>query len=85
MEKVIFRKFTSTDEIIAFFPDTQKDCSKPYFVMSYMHIGQHGEVDYNGLLNNTVLASPEEYKPLKEELESIGYKLSIKRRMSHGK
>ena len=39
-----------------------------------MQIGQHADADYYEVIRATKLAKPEEYKELKQELESIGYK-----------
>ena len=77
--RVVFRKWRSDKEIIALFPDIianhRGHCS------SYMHIGQHGAADYQGVVGRTVLARPEEYKELETELKGIGYlPKSIKRR-----
>ena len=72
---VIFRKFKDGD-IIAIFPelvgtDNLGTC------MSYQHIGQHGSCDL-GIIYDTKLATDEEYKDLKDELEhSIGYNLRV--------
>lgn len=68
--KVNFRKFKDGD-IIALFPEIQETNK---YVDSYMHIGQHGNADYNGVIKNTTPATKEEYKPLLEELLYIGYK-----------
>jgi len=77
---VIFRKFKSEQDIIAFFPQQVN----PYngLMMSYQHIGQHGEADYKGLLSITVLASKDEYLPLLIELQKIygECKLNIKQK-----
>jgi hypothetical protein len=76
--KVIFRKFKKdcngsryplSEDIIAFLPEIKE--VNPSMMMSYMHIGQHGEADYYGLLRDTVLASQVEYMPLLKELEGI--------------
>ncbi len=75
--KVIFRVFKEGD-VIALFPselaDNRGNC------MSYMHIGQHGAADYNGLVRTTRLATEAEYKALARELTSIGYNLEIRTR-----
>lgn len=72
MTRVIFRKWKDSGNIIAFFPDTVNDCNYS-FIMSYEHLGQHGEADYNGLLPLTKRATRVEYYPLLQELQSIGY------------
>lgn len=67
--KVVFRKFKSDGEIIALFPQTLYS----RYVTSYMHIGQHGDADYHWCIRISKPATPEEYKPLLNELKSIGY------------
>jgi hypothetical protein len=73
--KVIFRKFKKDShgikggEVIAFLPEI-KEVNRG-MMMSYMHIGQHGEADYYGCLKITVLASQVEYMPLLKELQGI--------------
>lgn len=77
--KVIFRKFNN-GEIIAIFPETLQngECD------SYMHIGQHGACT-SGIPSFTKLAKPSEYRDLKKELESIGYKLKIVKKIMREK
>jgi hypothetical protein len=81
---VIFRRFKNDSTIIALFPYIKWNSSSTY-CSSYMHVGQHGEADYVGLLDNTVLAKPSEYKALKKELESIGYNLIVRKRKGNRK
>ena len=50
--------------------------------MPYMHIGQHSAASYGLILQETRLATEEEYAPLQKELEAIGYNLKIQRRRS---
>lgn len=75
--KVIFRKFRD-GQIIALFPEDRNGG----FVGSYMHDGQHGDAD-PFIVYSTKLATPEEYAPLKKELEGIGYVLDVRKRMQH--
>lgn len=77
-DRVIFRKWKDTGEIIAFIPEAPANYG---MCLSYMHIGQHGEADYYYCLSITIPATPDEYKNLLEELQSIGYDLTVKRRM----
>jgi hypothetical protein len=77
---VIFRKFVCDGSIIALFPEVQAIDSRSC-CQSYMHVGQHGQAAYE-LTNQTKLAFPEEYAVLKAELESIGYDLVIRKRIS---
>jgi len=76
---VIFRKFKD-GAVIALFPEIQADrcCSS---CQSYLHVGQHGAANYD-LVNKSKLASPKEYEDLKKELESIGYDLTIRKRIN---
>ena len=75
--KVVFRKFKG--EIIALFPyEKWSDglCS------SYMHIGQHGGADLSHCLRASKAVKEEDYKDLLAELESVGYNLTIIKRVS---
>lgn len=82
MERVIFRTFDDSDEVIAFLPDAEANAG---LMMSYMHIGQHGEADYIHCMTKTHLAYPNEYTSLKNELESLGYELDAKVRLTRNK
>jgi alkylated DNA nucleotide flippase Atl1 len=66
--KVVFRKFKEGD-VIALFCNSANDCT-PGNVMSYQHVGQHGEASRQ-LGRNLKLATPEEYAPLLRELRAI--------------
>ena len=76
---VIFRKFKEGD-VIALFPEllanARGSCD------SFMHVGQHGAADYDGLIAMTMPATPEEYASLRKELENEPYKyvLDIRKR-----
>lgn len=61
--KVIFRK--KGNDVIAFLPEIEVNYGN---IMSYMHIGQHGEASYE-FYTETKKATEEEYKPLLEELK----------------
>lgn len=73
-DKVCFKKFEDGD-VIALFPYIPFD-NKGEARMSYMHVGQHGGASPE-LMEVLDAATEEEYRPLKEELESIGYKLEV--------
>lgn len=82
-QKVIFRKFKDGD-IIALLPGIPANIGR---VMSYMHIGQHGEAD-SLIVHDTKLAKPEEYADLLAELrwiyESDGdCELVVSQKMQH--
>ena len=73
--KVIFRVWKKEPKtVIAFFPEIHEG---NYCILSYEHLGQHGGAKYFGLISETRLAKPEEYKDLFSELELIGYNLKV--------
>lgn len=78
--KVIFRK-TKDGEIIAFFPEASANFGN---VLSYMHIGQHGEASME-FYQITKKATEAEYKPLLKELKVIyyDYNLIIKQKINY--
>lgn len=79
---VIFRKWKDTGDILALFPyDLGTD--DPYTCSSYEHMGQHGAADPQGCIQTTTRCTPEEYAPLKRELESLGYKLKPMSRLQY--
>lgn len=78
--KVIFRMFQG--EVLALFPAEASTVGQPQFCSSYAHIGQHSAADPIGVITDSRPASPDEYAPLKRELEQIGYTLDVKQRTS---
>lgn len=64
--KVIFRK-DKDGEIIAFFPEIEANYGR---ILSYMHIGQHGEADLE-YYQETKKATETEYQSLLTELKTI--------------
>lgn len=77
----VFRK-DPDGEVFALFPELE---GSPGFSMSYQHIGQHGSADYRLCIRRSEPAIPEEYADLKEELESIGYNLKIRKKWIRSK
>jgi len=68
--QIIFKKFKG--ETIALFYGTGNETSNPdKYIMSYMHMGQHGEA--HKTLKHCRNASRQEYQELRKELLSIGY------------
>lgn len=69
--KVIFRKsknpYTNEYEVVAFFPEIEANHGR---ILSYMHIGQHGEADL-GFYHETKKTTEAEYEPLLEELKTV--------------
>lgn len=75
---VIFRKWKDSGSVIAFMPTLPSDVQNWYHCDSYMHVGQHGGADYSRLISQTVLATEEEYRDLKAELERYPYFYNFK-------
>ena len=76
---VIFRKFKDGGDILAIFPEIISELTANT-CLSYQHVGQHGSCIPIALTDITTPATPEEYADLKEELESIGYNLTVKKK-----
>lgn len=76
---VIFRKWKEDGSIIALFPGLNDETgyANRGMCMSYMHIGQHGEADYEHVIRMTVPAEDTEYEDLYEELLGLGYDLKV--------
>lgn len=79
--RVVFRRWPKSQGggIIALFPDIPSDLAGR-FCLSYEHVGQHSGADYRGMIGSTRPAAPFEYRPLQDELTSIGYDLKIRSR-----
>lgn len=76
--RVHFRKF-ATGEVIALFPDDPE--GRRYdrtgsTIASFMHVGQHSPASAE-LIDVLDPATPDEYAPLKAELEGRGYRLQV--------
>lgn len=87
--KVIFRRLKKGQkEVIALFPEIHdSEDANETDVLSYMHVGQHGEANIALINRITRPATPSEYADLKRELESppYEYKLKVvKRRVTRG-
>lgn len=78
---VIFRTWPDGD-VVALFPELAGDVSG-WLCDSYMHVGQHGSANATMVIEATRPSTPEEYKPLLEELGRVGYeKLKIVKRQT---
>ncbi len=74
--KVVFLKWKEDGEIIALFPELNhaNNCANVGNIMSYMHMGQHGEASIELLKDRRLKAAkPQEYADLLTELGRIGY------------
>jgi len=80
--RVVFRNTMSWNggkECVAFLLDIPvSEDRMTTLVMSYMHIGQHGEAT-EGFYYECKPAQPEDYADLYKELISIGYDLKIRK------
>jgi hypothetical protein len=81
---VIFRVWDKRDGggVIALFPHLPGTVFDSRSCMSYEHVGQHGPADLAGVISRTRPATPEEYEPLRRELERApyNYELDIRER-----
>ena len=79
--KVLFlvnEKDPENSDLFAYFPE---ETSHGNYKTAYSHIGQHSSVSPE-YAKESRPATPEEYAPLKAELESIGYNLDVLNGMS---
>src|SRR3954471_10287653 len=76
---VLFRRFPDGD-IIALFPYLPAECLNAWPCQSYMQVGQHGAADPR-IVHDTRPARPHQYAALKAELERLGYRLALRRRV----
>jgi len=81
LTKVIFRRHKTSEEIMAIFPQLPGSPATNSCIC-YAHIGQHGTCFVNLIVKASVPLSEDEYAPLKKELEDIGYKLNIMKRIT---
>lgn len=79
-ENVIFKRepneYTDETDILAVFPDSIEQPGDEGRILTYSHVGQHGYASLE-YLEELEDATPEEYEPLKEELEGQGYVLNV--------
>ena len=78
---VVFRVWKDTGEVIALFPAMQEP---GYLCGSYARVGQHGAADYEGVVAQSRPATEEEYEDLHGELESLGYRLDVRKKKPIG-
>ena len=77
--KIIFKKDKETNEIVAFMPYDFQTWQGEF--TCYAHVGQHSYSCYD-YYRECKPATPEEYKDLKQELESIGYNVEVIKRIN---
>ena len=71
--RVIFRTYRKGGDVIALMPELEEAHG---LITCYQHLGQHGIADYQRVMADTRLSTPEERWPLQAELESIGYRVA---------
>ena len=71
------------EQPLALFPHNVADLRGN--VTCYAHTGQHSAADYDYTMKKSRPASYEEYEPLIEELQSIGYELEVIKRRNYNK
>ncbi len=67
--------------VVALFPELPADVLGR-FCLCYQHLGQHSSADTTVVIAQTRPAKPNEYAELKRELESIGYELDIREKVT---
>lgn len=77
---VIFR--TDKEGTFALFPEEVGNMHD-HTCLSYQHLGQHGTADLLGCIYTSRPAKEEQKRPLAQELQSIGYKLEERKRVSY--
>ena len=77
--KVIFRRFPENrgGDVIALFPELPGDDLHGHDCLSCQQVGQHGAACPGLVVSKTRGCTPEQYEPLKRELESLGYDLEV--------
>lgn len=77
---VVFRMYPRSQggDCLALFPRLSMPSG---LCMSYQSVGQHANADYNLCVRSTRPAKPHEYAELKRELESVGYRLRVVKRV----
>lgn len=78
---VVFRKWDGDGHILALFPELPSD-RYGHNCLSYQHVGQHSGAWYQGCIQNSRPATPEEYAPLHRELTRRGYRLVVRQKVS---
>lgn len=83
VDKVLFRKLLGIEgnPVMAVFPE-QPFCDVDYLCINFMHAGQPGGCNPKNVVNQSRPATPEEYAPLKQQLEDQGYTLDVRKRLT---
>lgn len=81
-DRVIIRRYAKNgiDELVAFLPDAPATYG---FIMSYVHVGQHGEASLD-FYHETIRVNDKapDAQELIAELKSIGYNVKLTHRLT---
>jgi hypothetical protein len=83
---MVFRVDTTKDfkgQVFALFPHEVSTLDGS--VTFYAHVGQHGSADYNHCIKTSRVATEDEAKDLKAELEGRGYNIQVVKRRNYDK
>ncbi len=80
--EIIFKKDKETNEVIAFMPYDFQTWRGEF--TCYAHVGQHS-CTCDDYYRECKTATEEEYKPLMEELQQIGYTVKVIKRINGAK
>ena len=75
MEKVLFRKFKKTNDIIAVFLNQNALPNESPKKMSFMINDGHSRCDLESLASMTTKCTKDEYLPVLQHLEELGYEV----------
>lgn len=78
--RVIFKKYHGIEDVVACLLDVD---ANRWMVVVYEHVGQHSEASIS-FCASCKSATLEEYADLKEELESLGYILTVRKKFPSG-
>lgn len=79
-QRVIFRRWCDTGEVIAFFPDQQE---RDGLMGSYMHVGQHGPASYPNKTRPARMEEPDVLALWRELTYNVGYRLRVVSRLNY--
>lgn len=75
---VVFRRFA--DQVVALFPTTPFDLYYGH-CQSYESFGKYGAAEIDSCITDSKPATPEQYKFIEKELESLGYHIAVYKRV----
>lgn len=79
---VIFRRWKDTGDVVAIFPEIPSD-RQGYYCQMFVHHGQHGGGDCQGVVGRTTPAKGPDVRELARELRGRGYRLTVRHKAHH--